>query len=211
MEDEASADPNPADPLPGPGAGDAPETLPDVPVADRRSPDRLQLPADLERRLRKLSGQNAPLRGPIVATTRGWVSRESRWHMFAARFLDFAVLTDEHLVLCSTGFFSRRPRRQVLREPLRRLIVTPVGGAPIRTLRIAGDFSRKIRMELHADDRTAQFVKELLERTPANPRLRAEPWAAIGQLGVDPAPAALAPSEDNPPALPAADKQVEPE
>ena len=98
MEDEATADPNPTDPLPGPGADhtpDTPQARSDLPAVERRSPERLPLPPDLERRLRKLSGQNAPLRGPIVATTRGWVSRESHWQMFAARFLDFAVLTDE--------------------------------------------------------------------------------------------------------------------
>jgi hypothetical protein len=195
MEDEASAEPDPVRP---PADADAtPTVLPDVAV-DRRSSDRLQLPPELERRLRKLAGQNAPLRGPIVATSRGWVSRESRWQIFAARFLDFAVLTDEHLVLCSTGFFSRRPRRQVLREPLRRLVVTPIGSAPIRTLRVAGDFSRKIRMELRPDEQTDRFVKELLERTPANPRLRAEPWAAIGQLGVDRPPPAIEPAKGEP-------------
>jgi len=203
MADEASADPNPAGPPPGSGDG-APEHLPDV-LADDAPAAHLDLPPDLERRLRKLSGQNAPHRGPILATTRGWVSRDSRWPKLAARFLDFAVLTDEHLVLCSTGFFTRRPRRQVLREPLRRLVVTPIGSAPIRTLRVAGDFKSKIRMELRPDEQTAAFVKELLERTPANPRLRAEPWAAIGQLGVDPppgpvdAPQLAAPDADEPP------------
>jgi hypothetical protein len=43
-------------------------------------------------------------------------------------------------------------------------------------------------MELRDDEQSATFVKELLERTPADPRRRGEPWAAIGQLGVDPAP-----------------------
>jgi hypothetical protein len=192
MEDEASAEPNPADPPSGSGGG-APELVPDAPAADAPSLDGPALPPDLERRLRRLSGKSAPHRGPILATTRGWVSRESRWPILAARFLDFAVLTDEHLVLCSTGFFSRRPRRQVLREPLRRLVVTPIGDEPVRTLRIAGDFSRKIRMELRDDEQSARFVQELLERTPADPRRRAEPWAAIGQLGLDPAPPAPEP------------------
>jgi len=139
-----------------------------------------------ERQLRKLAGRKAPYRGPIVATSRGWVSRDRRWHVFAARFLDFAVLTPEHLVLCSTGFFTRRPRRQVLREPLNRLIVTPLGEEPIRTLRVTGDFSRPIRVELRDDEGTADFVRELIALTPIAPRLRAEPWAATGQLGLDP-------------------------
>jgi hypothetical protein len=202
MEDEASADPNPADAPPG--SGDCvPVVLPDEPAADSAAGEGAALPADLERRLRKLAGKNAPLRGPIFATTRGWVSRDSRWPIFAARFLDFAVITDEHLVLCSTGFFTRKPRRQVLREPLRRLVVTPIGSKPVRTLRIAGDFSRRIRMDLRDDEATTMFVKELLERTPANPRRRAEAWADIGQLGVDPPPPALDPAGVAPPVPPA--------
>jgi hypothetical protein len=182
MDDEANPEPSTTDPIAASGAGEAREPVPEEPA------DRLPLPPDLERRLRRLAGKNAPHRGPILATTRGWVSRESRWPALAARYLDFAVLTDEHLVLCSTGFFTRRPRRQVLREPLRRLIVTPVGDNPVRTLRVGGDFSRKIRLELRADEQTAGFVKELLARTSPNPRRRADSWAAIGQLGVDPAP-----------------------
>src|SRR5689334_6094954 len=148
-----------------------------------------------ERQLRKLAGRKAPYRGPIVATTRGWVSRDRRRHIFAARFLDFAVLTPEHLVLCSTGFFTRRPRRQVLREPLNRLIVHPLGEEPIRTLRVTGDFSHPIRLELRDDEATAEFVRELIELTPNDPRLRAEPWAATGQLGLDPE---LPPPDDTP-------------
>src|SRR5439155_23644898 len=99
MDDEAS-----------PPAGDAAEAAPEAPDAgadESFHADRHQAAAPLERRLRRLSGRKAPYRGPIVATTRGWVSRDSRWHIFASRFLDFAMLTPEHLVLCSTGFFTR--------------------------------------------------------------------------------------------------------
>jgi hypothetical protein len=205
MEHEASADPNPTDPPPGADADDAPQALPDAPADESPSADPPALPPELERRLRRLAGKDAPHRGPILAATRGWVSRESRWPAFAARFLDFAVLTDEHLVLCSTGFFTRRPRRQVLREPLRRLVVMPVGGKPVRTVRVSGDFSRKIRLELRADEQTAIFVKELLERTAADPRRRTEHWAAIGQLGVDPELPSAEPPDDTPPVPPEVD------
>lgn len=176
MDDEASPEPSPASAVAVPALRDD-----DSPAATPA------LTPQLERRLRRLSGRKAPYRGPIVATTRGWVSRDSRHPIFAARFLDFAVLTDEHLVLCSTGFFSRRPRRQVLREPFTRIVVTPVGGEPIRTLRIAGDFSRAIRLELRPDDAAAEFARELMVRATADPRRRAEPWATTGQLGIEPA------------------------
>jgi hypothetical protein len=181
MDDEASPDAYPA-PVEAVGA------VPEVAAADA-SPAGLAAQSPVEQRLRRLAGRKGPHRGPIVAQTRAWVSRDSRWHIFAARFLDFAVLTEEHLVLCSTGFFSRRPRRQVLREPFTRLVVTPLGEEPIRTLRIVGDFSKPIRIELRGGDENDEFVHELLERTPADPRHRAEPWA-MGQLGID-APAAL--------------------
>jgi len=209
MNDEASLEPMHASPTIDPdntGAvpAVAPEAVPDPPSGNAVVRNRDRTP--LEQRLRRLAGRKAPYRGPIVATTRGWVSRDSRHPVFAARFLDFAVLTDEHLVLCSTGFFSRRPRRQVLREPFSRLVVTAIGGEPIRTLRIAGDFSRAIRFELRGDDESIAFARELIARTPANPLRRAEPWATTGQLGIAPslaqkAPAELSagPSDDAPP------------
>jgi hypothetical protein len=103
-------------------------------------------------------------------------------HMFAARFLDFAVLTPEHLVLCSTGFFSRLPRRRVFREPLSRLVVYPRGPEPIRALRIVGDFDRPIVLELRGDALSLVFAQELLARTrhetPSGPLSNLSPEAA---------------------------------
>ena len=182
MNDEASPEPMQASPTTdadntGPGAGDTPEAVPDAPSGNAVVRYRDQ--TLLEQRLRRLAGRKAAYRGPIVATTRGWVSRDSRHPVFAARFLDFAVLTDEHLVLCSTGFFSRRPRRQVLREPFTRLVVTPIGGEPIRTLRIAGDFSRPIRFELRGDDESIAF-RARVDRADAG-----RPAAARGAVGHD--------------------------
>jgi hypothetical protein len=118
-----------------------------------------------ETRLRRLSGRAKPYEGPIVAIARGWVSRDRSLHMFAARFLDFAVLTPDHLVLCSTGFFSRRPRRKVLREPLARLEVVGLGTEPFRAVRVVGTFSRPIRIELPSNDAGHTFARELLART----------------------------------------------
>src|SRR5689334_16220201 len=140
MDDDAS-------PEPDPGSYAVPATE-SVPAETSFHADDHHLAPRVEWRLRRLAGRKAAYRGPIVACTRGWVSRDTRWHVFAARFLDFALLTPEHLVLCSTGFFTRRPRRQVLREPLGRLVVTTIGPAPVRAVRIVGDFSRPIRIEL---------------------------------------------------------------
>jgi hypothetical protein len=169
MDDEESPEPDP-----GPAAVPATESGPAEPSFHA---DEHHLAPRLEWRLRRLAGRKATYRGPIVACTRGWVSRDARWHVFAARFLDFALLTPEHLVLCSTGFFTRRPRRQVLREPLGRLFVTTIGPAPVRAVRIVGDFSRPIRIELRDSPDAAAFVRELIALTPSDQRPRGDPWA----------------------------------
>jgi hypothetical protein len=128
------------------------------------------------RRLRKLMGRTSAYPGPIDAITRCWVSRDSSMHVFAARFLDFAILTPEHLVLCSTGFFSRRPLRRVFREPLNRLVVVERGPEPVRALRILGDFSHPLLFEMRDTPNGIDFAQQLLERTRPEPR-RPEPPA----------------------------------
>src|SRR5438477_8916229 len=122
-----------------------------------------------EARLRKLAGRKEPYAGPIVALARGWVSRDGRLHLFASRFLDFAVLTPDHLVLCSTGFFSRRPRRRVLRESLGRLEVIPLGEEPVRTVRVSGSFNKPIRVELRTTEAGLTFAREPLACTRPRP------------------------------------------
>ena len=121
-----------------------------------------------EARLRKLAGRKSPFDGPMVAIGRAWVSRDGRMHLFAARFLDFAVLTPEHLVLCSTGFFTRRPRRRVFRQSLGRLEVIPLGKEPFRTVRVSGNFNRPIRLELRPNEAGLTFARELLACTRPN-------------------------------------------
>jgi hypothetical protein len=171
MDDEASPEPTT-----GSNGG---ASIQPVPADASFHADQHRMPVPLERRLRRLAGRKGAYRGPIVANTRGWVSRDTRWHIFAARFLDFAMLTPEHLVLCSTGFFTRRPRRQVLREPLTRLFVTKIGPEPTRTLRIVGDFSRPIRIELRDDPDSVTFINELIARTPIEAaHRRGDPWSA---------------------------------
>jgi hypothetical protein len=120
-----------------------------------------------EERLRSIAGRKAAYRGPIIGITQGWVSRDAKWHAFAARYLDFVMLTDEHLVCFSTGFFSRRPRRRVFREPLNALVVIPRGPEPIRTLRIVGDFNRPLLFQLKSDANSLAFARELVEGTRA--------------------------------------------
>ena len=146
--------PGPSDPAAGPDA--------EAPASDLGPMSRTEL------RLRQLTGRKARYDGPIVAIARGWVSRDGKYPLFAARFLDFAVLTPEHLALCSTGFFTRRPRRQVFREALGRLDVTAIGPEPIRSLRVVGNFSRPIRLELRPTEAGLTFARELLAATLRN-------------------------------------------
>jgi hypothetical protein len=169
MEDEAGAEP----------ATDTNSAT--VPTAEPVGPDNVD-DADFGpdnrylRRLRKLMGRTSAYPGPLTAITRCWVSRDSSLHVFAARYLDFAVLTPEHLVLCSTGFFTRRPLRRVFREPLNRLVVVARGPEPTRTLRILGDFSHPLLFEMRDNPNGIDFARQLVERTRPDPR-RPEPPA----------------------------------
>jgi hypothetical protein len=171
MDDDASPEPT--------TGSDGGAAIQPVPAGGSFHADSHQMKVSVERRLRRLAGRKGAYRGPIVATTRGWVSRDTRWHIFAARFLDFVVLTPEHLVLCSTGFFTRRPRRQVLREPLSRLSATRIGPEPAHAVRIIGDFSRPIRLELRDEPASVAFIDELIARTPLEAARRlGDPWSA---------------------------------
>jgi hypothetical protein len=128
-----------------------------------------------ERRLRQLMGRTSSYPGPIVAVTRCWVSRDGALHVFAARFLDFAVLTPEYLMLCSTGFFTRRPRRRVFREPINRLVVIAKDTEPVRTLRVLGDFSHPLLFQVRNTQSGLEFARELYERTRTDPRRPEKP------------------------------------
>jgi len=147
------------------------EELPASPENPSEVPPESAAPASApaftrtEARLRKLTGRKGTYDGPIVGIARGWVSRYGRMPLFAARFLDFAVLTPDHLVLCSTGFFTRRPRRRVFKQALGRLEVVPLGSEPYRTVRISGNFNRPIRVELRPNEAGLTFARELLACT----------------------------------------------
>jgi hypothetical protein len=165
-----------------------------------------------EQQLRKLAGRTAPYDGPIIGITRGWVSRDTKPHVFAARFLDFAVITDEHLMFCSTGFFSRRPRRRVFLEPFKQLGIVAQGPEPHRTLRIVGDFANPLLFELGSDANDLAFARTLLERTRAGREfLRAKalpPPDETAALEAPPETAALE-APDEPAALEASNERAE--
>ncbi|MFM7225533.1 MAG: hypothetical protein ACKOBG_00395 [Actinomycetota bacterium] len=77
-----------------------------------------------ERHLRRLLRADEQLR----AWSRAWVSTEGPLpRLLTARTLDHVVLTDDHLLLYSTGFFSRLPRRRVYAARLAHLAVAARG------------------------------------------------------------------------------------
>ncbi|HEV7524006.1 MAG TPA: hypothetical protein VGP92_03535 [Acidimicrobiia bacterium] len=101
----------------------------------------------------------------VVAWTQCWVSRDVPLHgVLAARTLDFAVVTDESLVLIATGFFTRRARARVFQSSLDTMIVASDRVPRGRRLRIAPPGARTLWLELGRRDRDTAFVTALLER-----------------------------------------------
>jgi hypothetical protein len=116
-------------------------------------------------RLQRLVGADESM----VAWTQGWVSREVRLHrLLAARTLDFAVVTDRSLVLFSTGFFTRRPRRRVYEARFERIFVVddtvPRGR---RRLRVTSRDAKPLWFELDASARATTFANEVMTRSKA--------------------------------------------
>jgi hypothetical protein len=146
------------------------------------------------RRLQKLAGARLEGSEELVTWERAWVSRDGKYSgVFGARTRDFAVLTDRRLMLWSTGFFTRAPRRRVLPDRLDDLIVEDIGRTPLRMLRVRAVARRPLRFEFgrHA----SLFPSLLLEFTSGS--------APARQRSAPDAPAVETPPEDpnmpNPP------------
>jgi hypothetical protein len=115
----------------------------------------------VERRLQELL---QPER--IVAWGRAWVWRDGRFAgVFAARTLDFTVLTETSLFLVSMGFFTRRPRRRVYAITHDRLSVEEYLGKRRRRLRLRSDEHRPLMLEMRATAGNRTFADELFART----------------------------------------------
>ncbi|HUI48663.1 MAG TPA: hypothetical protein VL119_08200 [Acidimicrobiia bacterium] len=156
--DLATPDSQPPEPAP------VPRRLPD-PAAVAVPPPNPLRPHDLRRqsRLQALVGAD----DTIIAWTRGWVSRDMRLHrVLVARTLDFLVLTPTALLMYSTGFFTRRPRRCVFSAELELVSVADDEVADgRRRLRVTVRESRTLRLELGATDSDTAFADSLVART----------------------------------------------
>jgi hypothetical protein len=167
--DQPTPDPPPPDTAP-PDTDPVVDDAPSEPVA-APAPNPAPTARDdqrvgrIESRLQRLVGADEAMN----AWTQGWVSREVRLHrLLAARTLDFAVVTDRSLILFSTGFFTRRPRRRVYDSRFERIFVVddtvPRGR---RRLRVTSRDAKPLWFELDASDRAATFADELIARSKA--------------------------------------------
>ncbi|MCZ7536453.1 MAG: hypothetical protein M5T61_11440 [Acidimicrobiia bacterium] len=117
----------------------------------------------IERRLRNDSRCRLEQGEEISAWSRAWVSRDRPMRLLlAARHRDFAVVTDRRLLLVSTGFFSRLPRRRVLADRLDEITVAQQGRRPGRCLRVESPAHASVLIELDRSDRSVAFADALL-------------------------------------------------
>jgi hypothetical protein len=111
-------------------------------------------PTSASRRELRLRARVAKFAEPgdkFVAWTQGWVAREGRFQWLAARTWDHVVITEQELMLVSTGFFSRRPRRLVYAAALEVLTVMDLGPKPGQHLRVIRPRQRPLRIDLKPD------------------------------------------------------------
>jgi hypothetical protein len=102
---------------------------------------------------------------PIVAWGRAWVSRAGRFNkVVAARTLDFVVCTEHDLILFSTGFFSRRPRRRVYSMSFDRLRISVRQVKFGRELVVSALDHRPLVFQMRNTERSAALEQALLER-----------------------------------------------
>jgi hypothetical protein len=90
-----------------------------------------------ERRLRRLAERRLEPDERIVTCVAVWYARPVRFHQLAARYRDYAVLTDQRLMLWEAGWITRRARRRVLADRLTDLTVTDLD--PPRRARLRCD------------------------------------------------------------------------
>src|SRR5262249_11391623 len=130
---------------------------------------------NVERRLRRklLATEH------LVAWGRAWLSREGHLHtLLAARTLDFVVLTDDHLLVFSTGFFSRRPRRRVHQIPLDRLFAAERNATRGRRLAVWTRGRRPMLIEMRrapGNDRIADAILARVRQSEEDMRAQLRP------------------------------------
>jgi hypothetical protein len=98
----------------------------------------------------------------LVAWTPAWVSRYRQFHfLLSLRNRDFAVVTNRRLMLWSTGFFTRRPKRRVLSDRLDELTIESTSRDPGRVMACSRPGRPALLLELGKDARSDRFSIEL--------------------------------------------------
>jgi len=151
-----------------------PEPVPTSPQArtPARGDERTDPPTDTRAGRQEIRLQSIVGNESIIRWSHGWVSREVPLHgLLAARTLDFLVLTDRSLMLVTTGFFSRRPRRLVYAANLDAIFVSdesvPRGG---RRLRVVSKSGHALWIELGPTSEQKAFAAALVARSrPVQP------------------------------------------
>ena len=129
------------------------------------APAPVSRPPRPERRLRRKLGTDEEL----LTWGRGWLSRDGKLHgLLAARTLDFVVLTEDDLLVFSTGFFTRRPRRRVYELPLDRLLGEERTSARSRRLAIRTRGHRGLLIEMRRNARNDEVADQILRRIAQN-------------------------------------------
>jgi hypothetical protein len=115
--------------------------------------------AGTDRRLAAKLGSDTPM----VAWGQAWVSRSGRFNkVIAARTLDFVVCTEHDLVLFSTGFFTRRPRRRVYWSPFDRLRVSVRKAKRGRELVVSSLDHRALVFQMRKSPRSDALIEALV-------------------------------------------------
>jgi hypothetical protein len=105
----------------------------------------------------------------LLGWGRAWLSRDGKLHgLLAARTLDFVVVTEDDLLVFSTGFFSRRPRRRVYELPLDRLDGKERTASRRRRLAVWTKGRRGLLIEMRRNPRNDAVADRILRRVARN-------------------------------------------
>jgi hypothetical protein len=139
--------------------------LPGAPEGRAAEPNRHK-PRPVGTRKERRVARKLPVEARLSAWTQCWVSRDGKMRVvFASRTFDYAVLTDQHLYLYTTGFFTRRPRRQVYVAQLDRLHASDRQAKRGRRVRLWSREHRPLILEMRRNARSNTFTDLLLHRT----------------------------------------------
>lgn len=123
--------------------------------------------ATTEQRLRRLAERRLEPEEHVVACTSVWYARPVRLHRLAARYRDYAVLTDRRLMLWEAGWLTRRPRRRVLADRLGDLTVVDLAPPQRTRLRCHHPRHAAFVIELDASGAARTIADALVAPGPA--------------------------------------------